>query len=162
MSIRAFLAAVLVCASLHAQPRFVGLAVAGRGSLFAMTEGEGGPTRWVALGEEIDGYTLVSFEPEEQALVVEKGHALGALLLSDSKTGEMPPDLQKLADLAIGEVRGREGWGEGVRAKPPERFGDGTVYRVMVHENADVHSPLRMVIVSKFGQVRGYFKVWSE
>ena len=77
------LAVSLLAVGARAEIEFVGVMVATNASQFALADTSTGSTAWVRPGGSFAGYTVVSYEPQTETLVLRRNNAESRVRLKD-------------------------------------------------------------------------------
>lgn len=74
-----------------AEPKFLGvLGTANDGTFFAVSSADDAPSKWLRIGDRIDGYVISAYKPKEEQLVLRQGAEELVLALKLAKVREGP------------------------------------------------------------------------
>lgn len=74
---------------LRGEPRFVGMMSSPRGAYFALRPDNNRPVEWVAQGSSVGGYTIQSYDPKTECLLLQQGAHTITLQLPTSRIQPM-------------------------------------------------------------------------
>lgn len=83
---------LLLFLSLRGEPRFVGMMSSPRGAYFAVRPDDHRPAEWVAQGDSVGGYTIQSYDPQSERLLLQQGAHTLSLQLPPARVQPMERD----------------------------------------------------------------------
>jgi hypothetical protein len=104
---RALFASLIICIAARAEIQFVGAMFISNQKLFALRASAGAPSRWLAIGDSIEGFAITDYDPKSDTLTLQKGTEMLALRLPESRVrvakDEMIAGLKRVLNLPRAE-----------------------------------------------------------
>lgn len=154
---------LLLSAVAQAEPAFVGLLrTRETGELYAVVPSSGAASRWVKIGDEIEGFLIVEYRDSDKVLALRKDGRTIFVRLQDSRIleGRQAAAEAKAVDVARSLVVRMEKWASGV-GYTAAKGADG-YWHVIAMKVVDDKTQVRRVRVTPDGKPANYQSLTVE